>query len=116
METIFNNNMNKLESQTDLAVSMKMYNALTSNKNNATLVAWTTTTNAPTLQGIQPLAFKPEDIGDDIMALFPRKRTTPTANNETEEAKDDNMIVETQYQIPLDDQEDEVTKPEALNV
>jgi chromosome segregation ATPase len=62
METVFNNNMTKLESQTDLAVSMTMYNALTSNKNNATLEAWTTTTNAPTLQGIQPLAFKPEDI------------------------------------------------------
>jgi chromosome segregation ATPase len=47
METIFNNNMTRLESQTDLAVSMTMYNALTSNKNNATLVEWTTTTNAP---------------------------------------------------------------------
>jgi hypothetical protein len=116
METIFNNNMTKLEIQTDLAVSMTMYNALTSNKNNSTLVAWTTTTNAPTLQGIQPLAFKPEDIGDDIMALFTRKRTTPTTNNETEEANDDNMIMETQYQTPLDGQEDGVTKPEAPNV
>jgi hypothetical protein len=116
MEMIFNNNMTKLESQTDLAVSMTMYNALTTNKNNATLVAWTTPTNAPTLQGIQPLAFKPDDIGDDIMALFTRKRTTRAANNEIEEANDDNMIVETQDQTPLDGQEDGVTKPEAPNV
>jgi hypothetical protein len=116
METIFNNNMTKLESQTDLAVSMTMYNALTSNKNNATLVAWTTTTNAPTLQGIQPLAFKPEDIGDDIMALFTRKITTPAANNDIEEANDDNMIVEIQDQTPLDGQEDGVTQPDAPNV
>jgi hypothetical protein len=45
----------------------------------------------PPLKGIQPLAFKPEDIGDDIMALFTRKRTTTAANNETEETDNDNM-------------------------
>jgi hypothetical protein len=50
------------------------------------------------------------------MALFTGKRTNPTANNETEEANDDNMIVETQYQTSLDGQEDGVTKTEALNV
>jgi hypothetical protein len=116
METIFNNNMTRLESQTDLAVSMTMYNALTSNKNNATLVEWTTTTKAPPLKGIQPLAFKPEDIGEDSMALFTRKGATTAANNETEETDDDNMIVEIQDQAPLDGQEDGVTKPEAPNV
>jgi hypothetical protein len=116
METIFNNNMIRLESQTDLTVSMTMYNALASNKNNATLMEWTTATKAPPMKGIQPLAFKPEDIGEDIMALFTRKRTTTAANNEAEETDDDNVIVEIQDQTPLDGQEDGVTKPEAHNV
>jgi hypothetical protein len=50
------------------------------------------------------------------MALFTRKRTTPAANNDIEEANDDNMIVETQDQAPLDGQEDGVTQPDAPNV